>query len=66
VDISGVSAPINGLAAAQGVFDGAVQQAAGGSVPDVGVSAASAAEAIQVALLQKTLDYERSLVNVFA
>jgi hypothetical protein len=66
MDISGVSAAMSGLAAAQYVFGGAVQQAAGGSVPSVAVSAASAAEAIQVTLLQKSLDYERSLVNILA
>jgi hypothetical protein len=66
VSISGVSAGIGGLAAAQGVFDGAVQQAAGGSPPSVGVSAAAAAEAVQVTLLQKSLEMERSLVNIFA
>jgi hypothetical protein len=66
VDISGVSAGMSGLAAAQGVFDGAVREAAGGSVPAVGVSDASAAEAVQVTLLQQALDMERSLVNIFA
>jgi hypothetical protein len=66
MNISGLSAGISGLAAAQGVFDGAVQDAAGGSVPSVGVSAASAAEAVQVTLLQKALEIERSMVNIFA
>lgn len=66
MDISGVSAGISGLAAAQGAFDGAVQQAAAGSVPAVGVSDAAAAEAVQVTLLQKSLEMERSLVNIFA
>jgi len=66
MSISGVSAGISGLAAAQGVFDGAVQQAAGGSVPSVGVSAAAAGEAVQVSLLSKALEMERSLVNILA
>jgi hypothetical protein len=66
VSISAVSAGINGLVAAQGAFDGAVQQAAGGSVPSGGVSGAVAAEAAQVALLHDALEMERSLVNIFA
>lgn len=66
VNVSGLSAGISGVAAAQGAFDGAVQQAAGGSVPSVAVSAAAAAEAVQVTLLQKSLEMERSVVNIFA
>lgn len=66
VSISAVSSGISGLAAAQGLFDGAVQQATGGSVPSVGVSDAATAEAAQVAVLQKALEMERSLVNIFA
>ena len=66
MNVSGVSAGISGLAAAQGVFTGAVQQGAAGSDPSVGVSGAAAAEAVQVSLLQKSLEMERSLVNIFA
>ena len=66
MDISGVSAGISGLAAAQGVFNGAVQPAAGGSVPSVGVGDASAAEAVQVTLLHDALEMERSMVNILA
>ncbi len=66
MSISGVSAAVTGLTAAQGVLDGAVQQAADGSVPAVGVSAAAAGEAAQVALLHKALEMERSLVNILA
>ena len=66
MNVSGVSAGISGLAAAQGVFDGSVQQAAAGSAPSVAVSAAAAAEAVQVALLQRSLEMERSMVNIFA
>lgn len=66
MNVSGLSAGISGVAAAQGAFDGAVQQAAGGSVPSVAVSAAAAAEAVQVTLLQKSLEMERSVVNIFA
>jgi hypothetical protein len=61
-----VSAGISGLAAVQGVFNGAVEQGAAGSDPSVGVSGAAAAEAVQVSLLQKSLEMERSLVNIFA
>lgn len=66
MDISGVSAGIGGLSAAQSVFAGAVQQGAAGSVPSVGVGDAAAAEAVQVALLQTSLEMERSMVNIFA
>ncbi|HJS95931.1 MAG TPA: hypothetical protein VJ741_16830 [Solirubrobacteraceae bacterium] len=61
-----MSAGISGLAAAQGVFNGAVLQGAAGSDPAVGVSGAAAAEAVQVSLLQRSLEMERSLVNIFA
>jgi hypothetical protein len=57
---------MSGLAAAQDMFGAAAQTAAGVSAPAAANSAAAAAEAVQVALLHKTLEYERSLVNVFA
>jgi hypothetical protein len=66
MSISGVSGGISELAAAQGMFAVAAQAAAGISAPADGSSAASAGEAVQVALLQKALAYERSLVNVLA
>jgi hypothetical protein len=66
MSISGVSAGISGLAAAQGMFGVAAQTASGVSAPSDGASDGSAAEAVQVAVLQKALQMERSLVNIFA
>ena len=65
VSISGVNAGMSGLAAAQGMFGAAAQAAAGVSAPTGGPGDASA-EAVQVAVLQKALDMERSQVNIFA
>jgi hypothetical protein len=66
VSISGVNSGMSGLAAAQGMFGAAAQAAAGVSAPTGGSGDASAAEAVQVAVLQKALDMERSQVNIFA
>jgi len=57
---------MSGLAAAQSMFGSTAQAAAGVSAPDPGDSAGSAAEAAQVAVLQKSLDMERSTVNILA
>ena len=48
------------------MFAVAAQAAAGVSAPSDGSTAGSAGEADQVALLQKALEFERSLVNVLA
>lgn len=61
-----MSAGISGLAAAQGMFGATAQAAAGVSAPSDGANGGSAAEAAQVAVLQKALDMERSLVSIFA
>ncbi len=57
---------MGGLAAAQSMFGAVAQAAAGVSSSSNGASDGSAAEAVQVAVLQKALDVERSLVNIFA
>jgi len=57
---------MSGQAAAQAMFGGAAQAAAGVSAPSDGSSDGSALEATQVAVLQKALQMERSLVNIFA
>jgi hypothetical protein len=44
----------------------AAQAAAGVSTPDAGDPNGSAAEAVQLALLQKALEMERSTVNILA
>jgi hypothetical protein len=62
MDISALS----GLAAAQGLFAGAAQAAGGVASPAPGSNDGSAGEAVQVAVLQKGLDMERSLVNILA
>jgi hypothetical protein len=64
MDVSGVSSVMSGVAAAQGMFGVAAQVASGVASPDAG--GGSAAEAIQVALLQRSLDLERSVVNILA
>jgi hypothetical protein len=56
---------MSGVAAAQSMFGLAAQAAAGLTSADSG-SGGSSAEAVQVALLQKTLDMERSQVNILA
>jgi hypothetical protein len=48
------------------MFGAAAQAASGVSAPSAGASDGSAAEAVQVAVLQKALQMERSLVNIFA
>jgi hypothetical protein len=62
MDISAVS----GLAATQGMFAATAQAAAGITSPAAGSDDGSATEAVQVAVLQKALDMERSLVNILA
>ncbi len=57
---------MSGLAAAQGMFGAAAQAAAGVSAPDPGAGNGAAAEAVQVAVLQKALEMERSMVNILA
>lgn len=70
MSISGIS-PNSGLAAAQSMFVvasqvaanvGAVSQASGADPSSSGVSM----EGVQVAMLKKTLDAERSMVNILA
>jgi hypothetical protein len=56
---------MSGVAAAQSMFAVATQAASGVTAADGG-SGGSATEAVQVALLQKTLETERSLVNILA
>ncbi len=56
---------MSGVVAAQSMLGQAAQTAAGLTSADSG-SGGSTAEAVQVALLQKTLDTERSLVNILA
>lgn len=56
---------MSGLAGAQsmfGVASGAASELTGSNA----ASAGSAGEAVQVALLQKTLEMERSMVNILA
>jgi hypothetical protein len=62
MDISALS----GLAAAQGLFSGTAQAAAGVSAPAPGPGDGGAEEAVQVAVLQRALDMERGLVNILA
>jgi hypothetical protein len=62
MDISAMSS----VAAAQGLFAVAAQAASGVSGADAGTTDGSPAEAVQVAMLRKALDMERSLVNIFA
>jgi hypothetical protein len=57
---------MSGLAAAQSMFPVAAQAAAGVNAPSPGSGDGSTTEALQVAVLQKSLDMERSLVNVLA
>jgi hypothetical protein len=62
MDISALS----GLAAAQGMFGGVAQAAAGVASLAPGSDDGSAQESAQVAVLQRALDMERSLVNILA
>lgn len=57
---------ISGLTAAQGMFGVAGQAAAGVNAPSAGAGDGSATEALQIAVLQKALDMERSMVNILA
>jgi hypothetical protein len=57
---------MSGLAAAQAMFGGAAQAAAGVSTPSDGSSDGAALEATQIAMLRDALEMERSLVNIFA
>jgi hypothetical protein len=66
MDISGVNSAMSGLAAAQSMFGATASAAAGVSAPDPGDANGSAAEAVQVAVLQKSLEMERSTVNILA
>jgi len=62
MDVSAIS----GLAAAQSMFGAAAQAASGVSAPAAGSGDGATTEALQVAVLQKTLQMERSLVNILA
>jgi hypothetical protein len=64
--ISSISSAMSGLAAAQGMFPLAAQAAAGVNGPNAGSGDGSTSEAVQVAVLQKALQMERSLVNILA
>lgn len=66
MDISSVNSAMSGLIAAQGMFPAATQSAAGVNGPSAGAADGSSSEAVQVAVLQKALQMERSLVNIFA
>ena len=57
---------MSGLAAAQTMFGATAQAAAGVSAPDSGDAGGSTAEGVQVAVLQKALEMERSTVNILA
>jgi hypothetical protein len=65
MSISSVSSAMSGVIAAQSMFGLAAQTASGLTSADSG-SGGAAAEAVQVALLQNTLDMERSQVNILA
>jgi len=65
MSISPVSS-MSGIAAAQSMFGVAAQAASGLTAADSGSGGGGTGEAVQVALLQKTLDMERSLVNILA
>jgi hypothetical protein len=56
---------MSGIAAAQSMFQVAAQAASGVSAAGDG-SGGAAAEAVQVAMLQKALEMERSSVNILA
>lgn len=66
MNVSAANSAMYGLAAAQGMFGGAAQAAAGVTSPVAGASDGSATEAVQVAVLAKALDMERGLVNILA
>lgn len=66
MNVSPVSSAISGLAAAQAMFPAAAQAAGGVNAPSAGSGDGASTEALQVAVLQKALEMERSLVNVFA
>ncbi len=66
MDVSSVNSAMSGLAAVQGMFSAAAQAAAGVNGASAGAGDGSAAEAVQVAVLQKALQTERSLVNILA
>lgn len=57
---------MSGIAAAQSMFAGAAQAASGVSAPAAGSAAGATGEAVQVAVLQKALEMERSVVNILA
>ncbi|HUA47583.1 MAG TPA: hypothetical protein VMA77_20270 [Solirubrobacteraceae bacterium] len=57
---------MSGIAAAQSMFAVAAQAASGLAAGNSGSGGGGAGEAVQVALLQKTLATERSLVNILA
>jgi hypothetical protein len=65
MSISAVSS-LSGVAAAQGMFAVAGQAASSVSSPGIGSGGGSVTEAVQVAVFQKALDMERSLVNILA
>ena len=56
---------MSGIAAAQSMFGVAAQAASGLTAADSS-GGGGAGEAVQVAMLQKTLETERSMVNVLA
>jgi hypothetical protein len=66
MSVSGVSSAMSGIVAAQGMFGFTAQAATGVRPSDAGSGGDSTTEAVQVAVLQKALEIERSLVNIFA
>jgi hypothetical protein len=66
MDISAVSSAMSSLVAAQGMLPAATRAAAGLNAPSAGAGDGSATEAVQVAVLQKALQMERSLVDILA
>jgi hypothetical protein len=63
MNVSPASSAMSGIAAAQSMFGAAAQVASGISA---GGGSGAAAEAVQVAMLQKALEMERSSVDILA
>jgi hypothetical protein len=66
MSVSPLNSTLSGVAAAQAMFAAAGQAAASVSSPAAGPGDGSATEAVQVAVFQKALEMERSLVNILA
>jgi hypothetical protein len=66
MSVSAVAPALTGITAAQGLFGATARAASGVSAPAGGSSGGSAPQAVQVAVLRKALQMERSLLDVFA